>query len=67
MLTIRKGGHVDLERLYSAMEIDFDRKELLGKWSIHKALSAGDQELLVFSDGEYTYIVKIGQTDTRWS
>ena len=38
MLTIRKGGHVDLERLYSAMEIDFDRKELLGKWSIHKAL-----------------------------
>ena len=52
MLTIRKGGHVDLERLYSAMEIDFDRKELLGKWSIHKALSAGDQELLVFSDGE---------------
>ena len=52
MLTIRKGGHVDLERLYSAMEIDFDQKELLGKWSIHKAISAGDQELLVFSDGE---------------
>ena len=52
MLTIRKGGHVDLERLYSAMEIDFDQKELLGKWSIHRAISAGDQELLVFSDGE---------------
>ena len=52
MLTIRKGGHVDLERLYSAMEIDFDQKELLGKWSIHKAISAGDQELLLFSDDE---------------
>ena len=52
MLTMRKGGHVDLERLYSAMEIDFDRKELLGKWSIHKAISAGDQELLVFSDDQ---------------
>ena len=52
MLTLRKGGHVDLERLYSAMEIDFDQKELLGKWNIHKAISAGDQELLVFSDGE---------------
>ena len=52
MLTMRKGGHVDLERLYSAMEIDFDQKELLGKWSIHKAISAGDQELLVFSDDQ---------------
>ena len=50
MLTIRKGGHVDLERFYSAMEIDFDAKELIGKWSIHKALSAGDQDLLLFTD-----------------
>ena len=30
MLKIRKGGHVDLERYYNAMEIDFDEKELLG-------------------------------------
>lgn len=52
MLTIRKGGHVDLERFYSAMEIDFDAKERIGKWSIHKALSAGDQELLLFTDEE---------------
>ena len=52
MLTIRKGGHVELERFYSAMEIDFDEKELLGKWSIHRAMSAGDQELLLFADGE---------------
>ena len=52
MLTIRKGGHVELERFYSAMEIDFDRKELIGKWSIHRAISAGDQELLLFSDEE---------------
>lgn len=52
MLTIRKGGHVDLEHYYSAMEIDFDEKELLGKWSIHKAISAGDQELLLFTDEE---------------
>lgn len=50
MITLRKGGHVDLERVYSAMEIDFDEKELLGKWSIHKAISAGDQELLLFTD-----------------
>lgn len=52
MLTIRKGGHVDLERVYSAMEIDFDAKELLGKWSIHRAMSAGEQELLLFVDEE---------------
>ena len=50
MLTLRKGGHVELERYYSAMEIDFDEKELLGRWSIHKAMSAGDQELLIFTD-----------------
>ena len=52
MLTVRKGGHVELERYYSAMEIDFDERELLGKWSIHRAMSAGDQELLIFSDAD---------------
>ena len=52
MLTLRKGGHVDLERYYSAMEIDFDEKELLGKWNIHLAVSAGDQELLILTDEE---------------
>lgn len=52
MLKVRKGGHVDLERYYNAMEVDFDEKELLGKWSIHRALSAGEQELLIFSDEE---------------
>ena len=52
MLDVRKGGHVELERYYSAMEIDFDEKELLGKWSIHRALSAGEQELLIFFDAQ---------------
>jgi hypothetical protein len=52
MITLRKGGHRDLERFYSAMEIDFDARELLGKWSIHKAISAGDQELLIFLEPE---------------
>lgn len=52
MLALRKGGHVDLERFYSAMEIDFDARELLGKWSVHKAMTAGDQELLIFTETE---------------
>lgn len=57
MLTLRKGGHRDLERYYSLMEIDFDRRELLPKLAIHRALSRGDQELLIFADDE-TQIVQ---------
>ncbi|MBO6040806.1 MAG: hypothetical protein J6P58_06305 [Oscillospiraceae bacterium] len=52
MLALRKGGHRDLERLYSAFELDFDRRELLPKLAIHKAMTLGDQELLVFYDEE---------------
>ena len=52
MVNIRKGGHRDLEHLYSAMEIDFDRRELLPRLAIHRAMSRGDQELLVFYDEE---------------
>ena len=28
MLTLRKGGHRDLERYYGLMEVDFDSEEL---------------------------------------
>lgn len=52
MLNIRTGGHRDLEHLYNAMEMDFDKKELLSKLSIHRAMLRGDQELLVFYDDE---------------
>ena len=52
MLAVRTGGHRDLERLYSAFELDFDRRELLPKLSLHKAMMEGDQELLVFYDEE---------------
>ncbi len=52
MLTVKKGGHMDLEHTYGLMEIDFDQKELLSKLSIHRAISRGDQELLIFSDEE---------------
>jgi hypothetical protein len=52
MLALRTGGHRELERLYSAFELDFDRRELLPKISIHKGMMAGDQELLVFYDEE---------------
>ena len=52
MLALRKGGHRDLERLYPAIEMDFDRRELLPKLAIHRAMTLGDQELLVFYDDE---------------
>ena len=52
MLTLRKGGHRDLERYYGLMEVDFDSEELIGKLAIHRAISRGDQELLIAYDDE---------------
>ena len=52
MLAIRKGGHRDLERYYSMMEIDFDSEELFGRLTLHSALLKGEAELLVFFDDE---------------
>ena len=52
MLSLRKGNHRDLERCYSLMELDFDKKELLPKLAIHKAMLNGTQELLIMFDDE---------------
>lgn len=65
MLTIRKGGHRDLERYYGLMEIDFDKRELLPKLGIHRALSKGDQELLIFYEEENELAVGYALVCTR--
>ncbi len=52
MLTLRKGGHRDLERYYGLMEVDFDSEELIGKLALHRAISKGDAELLIAYDDE---------------
>lgn len=52
MLNLRKGGHKDLEKFYGLMEIDFDKKELIPKLSIHKAMMKGEQELIIIYDDE---------------
>ncbi len=52
MLTLRKGGHRDLERYYGLMEVDFDSEELVGKLALHRALSKGDAELLIAYDDQ---------------
>jgi len=52
MLSLRKGGHRDLERYYGLMEVDFDSEELIGKLALHRAISRGEAELLVaYEDG----------------
>ena len=50
MIKIRKGGHMELERYYGLMELDFDKSELLSKLAIHRAMMKGEQELLVMTD-----------------
>lgn len=50
MLILREGGHRDLEKFYSLMEIDFDSEELLTKLQVHKAMLKGQQELLIMHD-----------------
>ena len=65
MLIVKKGGHRDLERYYSLFEIDFDKKELLPKLSIHRALSRGDQELLLFLDEESQLVLAYALVGTR--
>ena len=52
MLNIRKGGHRDLERVYSLIDLDFDKKELIPKMSIHKAMMEGAMELVLLYDDE---------------
>lgn len=52
MLKLRRCGHADLRRIYPAFELDFDKKELLPKLGIHKALLRGDMELLAMYDEE---------------
>ena len=57
MLALRTGGHRELERLYSAFELDFDRRELLPKLAIHKAMLRGDMELLLVYDEDSESVV----------
>lgn len=50
MLNIKKGGHRDLERYFTLIEMDFDSEELLPKIAIHKGMMNGALELLIAYD-----------------
>lgn len=52
MLTIREIGASDVSRWYSALQSDFDAKELLPRRAIRKAIRSGAQEFLLFVDEE---------------
>ena len=51
-LTLRVCGHRELERIYSLFDLDFDKKELLPKLGVHKAMLKGDMELLAVTETE---------------
>ena len=52
MLTLRKCGHRELEHVYSLFELDFDKKELLPRLGVHRAMLKGDMELLAVTEEE---------------
>ena len=52
MLTLRVCGHRELEHVWSLFDLDFDKKELLPKLGVHKAMLKGDMELLAVTETE---------------
>ncbi len=52
MLKLREGSISELNRFYSAMQVDFDERELFPLSAIRKAVRNGAQEFLLFFDEE---------------
>ena len=52
MLKLRVCGHREMEQFYSLFEVDFDKKELLPRLAVHRAMLKGDMELLAVTDEE---------------
>ena len=50
MLSIRKCGHMELERYYQLFEMDFDSREILPRLAVHKGLTKGSLELISVYD-----------------
>ena len=51
-MNLRVCGHRELEHVYSLFELDFDKKELLPRLGIHRAMLRGDMELLAVTEEE---------------
>lgn len=50
MLKLRKAGHIDLEKYYSLLELDYDDGELLPRLALHKAVMNGTVEFDLITD-----------------
>lgn len=52
MLKLRECGHREMEHVWSLFKLDFDKKELLPRLGVHKAMLRGDMELLAVTEEE---------------
>ena len=52
MLKLIKSGHREMQRYYPLLETDFDSEELIGRLPMHKGISNGSIEFLVFREEE---------------
>ena len=52
MLKLIKSGHREMQRYYPLIETDFDSEELIGRLAMHKGISNGSIEFLVFREEE---------------
>lgn len=52
MLNIRSGGHVELEKYFTLIEMDFDSEEIIPKMSLHKGIMNGTVEFLIVYEEE---------------
>lgn len=52
MLKLIKVGHREMQRYYPLMETDFDSEELIGRLPMHKGISNGSIDFLVFREEE---------------
>lgn len=65
MLRIRGATRTELGRWYSAMETDFDERELLPLSDVRRAVRRGDQEFLLFEEEESGLTVGYALVCTR--
>ena len=52
MLKLIKSGHREMQRYYPLIETDFDSEELIGRLAMHKGISNGSIDFLVFREEE---------------
>ena len=52
MLKLIKVGHREMQRYYPLMETDFDSEELIGRLAMHKGISNGSIDFLVYREEE---------------